>query len=387
MTPTQPQDFFLSSCGQLSTSELKKLNRKKVYGHIYEVRATSKPAISKALKLSLPTVSQHLSDLIAAGLVEKRGEYESTGGRKAQMIRINAQARVAIGIEVLKESVQIAALDLYGSILSEDTLAVEFSNTEDYYQKLGEWTNQFIYGLECAKEHVLGVGISIQGLVSSDGETITFAEILHSTGVKRESYQKYMDFPCRLIHDTEASAMAELWFNPDIRNAVYISLNRNFGGALILDNHILIGNELSGSTIEHMCLSPGGPVCYCGKHGCIETYCSADSLKNAAHIPLPEFFQRVHGGDPKCCKIWRDYLHYLAIAVDNIRMITDVDFILGGFLIQFLNEDDIHLLTNYVREQCAFDSTTFTFRISKNGSNSAKIGAAIMLIKQFIESI
>lgn len=381
------RETILSTRERLTPIELKKINHKKVYDYIYETRLTSKLAISKALELSLPTVAQHLADFIESGLVEKRGEYESTGGRKAQMIRCNAVARIAIGIEILKESVQIVALDLYGATLKEDELILQFSNEEVYYQQLGSWTNQFIHSLDHPMDLILGVGISLQGLVSPDGETITFSEILQCTGTRRGAFQQYLELPCHLIHDTEAASLAEIWSNPDIVNAVYLALNRNFGGAMILNNRVLRGRELCGGIIEHMCLSPDGPTCYCGKQGCIETYCSADSLKNAAHMELPEFFSRVHGGDPRCCKLWRNYLRHLAIAVDNIRMIADFDFILGGFLIQFMDEADVELLTKYVKEQCAFETPDFTFRISRNGSKSAKIGAALTLVEQFLSSI
>ena len=383
----EKQKNVLSVCEKLTPIELKKINHKKVFDYVYAEKLTSKQAISKALELSLPTVTQHLSTLIDTGLVEKRGEYESTGGRKAQMIHCNATARLAIGVELLKEQVQIVALDLYGTILKEDSFELRFANHEPYYQQLGQWINAFVHALDYPAEGILGICISIQGLVSPDGETITFSEILHCTGTRRETFQKYIELPCHLIHDTEAAALAEIWSNPDIGNAIYLALNRNFGGAMILDNHVLHGRELSGGIIEHMCLSPNGPVCYCGKQGCIETYCSADSLKNAASMELPEFFRRVHSGDPRCSKIWRNYLRYLAIAIDNIRMIADFDFILGGFLIRFMDENDVALLTKYVKEQCAFDSPGFSFRISQNGSKSAKVGAALTLVEQFLDSV
>ena len=380
-------ETIISSRERLTPMELKKINHKKIYDYIYDTRLTSKQAISKSLELSPPTVTQHLSAFLESGLVEKRGEYESTGGRKAQMIRCNAMARIAIGIEVLKECVEIAAIDLYGTIFREASLLIRFSNEDAYYQRLGQWINDFVNSLSYPAEQILGVAIAIQGLVSSDGETITFSEILHCTGAKREAYQKYIDLPCRLVHDTEAAALAEIWHNPDICDAVYLALNRNFGGALILNNRMPRGRELNGGIIEHMCLSPDGPTCYCGKQGCIETYCSADSLKNTAKMELPEFFDRVHSGDPRCSKIWRNYLRYLAIAVDNIRMIVDCDFILGGFLIQFMNQADVDLLTKYVKEQCAFDTPAFTFRISQCGSKSAKLGAALTLVEQFLISV
>ena len=378
---------ILTTHDKLTPIELKKINLRKVYNYIYDARLTSKLAISRALDLSLPTVTQHLGDLVDSGLVEKRGENESTGGRKAQMIHCNATAHLAIGIELLKEQVQIVALDLYGSVLKEDSLPLQYVNEETYYQQLGTWTNSFVDELNYPKDNILGVCISIQGLVSSDGETITFSEILHCTGTRRENFQRYIELPCYLIHDTEAAALAEIWSNSDIDNAFYLALNRNFGGAMILNSHVLHGRELSGGIIEHMCLSPDGPVCYCGKQGCIETYCSADSLKKSAHMELPEFFCRVHSGDPRCNKIWRNFLRHLAIAIDNIRMIADFDFILGGFLIQFMSQSDIDLLTKYVKEQCAFESPSFMFRISQNGSKSAEIGAALVLVKQFLESI
>lgn len=371
---------------KLTPTELKKLNRKKVYTYIYESRQTSKQAIAEALSLSLPTITQNLNEFIRLGLVEKNGEYESTGGRKAQIIHCNEKARIAIGVEVLKECSQIVAVDLYGNILREDTLPVRFENSESYYERLGNWINDFAKSLPYPSDRLLGVCIALQGLVSHDGETITFAEILQCTGVTRATYQKYIDLPCHLIHDTEAAAAAALWQNK-IENAVYLSLNRNFGGILIINGEVVQGRELGSGIIEHMCLRPDGPLCYCGKQGCVETYCSAGSLKNMANMELNEFFRRVHAGDPRCSKIWRTYLKNLAITVDNIRMVVDCDFILGGYLLQFMNQDDIEMLTNYVKEQCAFDTPSFRFRISRYGEKSTQLGAALTLVKKFFDTI
>lgn len=372
---------------KLTPTEIKKINRKRTYDFIYQSRLTSKLAISEALNLSLPTVTQNLDSFIKLGLVEKKGEYESTGGRRAQVIRLNEKARIAIGVMVLKECTQIAAVDLYGDIIQEDTLSIHFKDSEDYYEKLGSWINTFAKSLPYPTEHLLGVSIALQGLVSPDGEIITYAEILQCTGAKRATYQKYIDLPCYLIHDTEAAATAALWQDNSIENAVYLLLNRNFGGILIVDGQVVKGRELGSGIIEHMCLHPDGPTCYCGKQGCVETYCSAGSLKNMVNMELPEFFRRVHDGDPRCSKIWRSYLKYLAIAVDNIRMVVDCDFILGGYLLQFMNSTDVELLTNYVKEQCAFDTPSFKFLISKYGEKSTQLGAAITLVKKFLESI
>lgn len=373
---------------KLTPMELKKINRARIYQYVYNTKQVSKQEIANALELSLPTVTQSLTYFIEQGLVEKGGVYASTGGRKAQTFLCNSLARVAIGVEVLKEGAEIAAVNLHGAILKEDSFSLHFENTDHYYQQLGHWINQFVEELSYPVKQILGVCVALQGLVSSDGETIIFSEILKSTGVKRTAYQKYISLPCFLIHDTEAAALAETWHKPDIVNAVYLTLNRNFGGTLIINGQVHKGRELnSGATIEHMCLSPNGPLCYCGKHGCIETYCSADSLRSTAQMELPEFFDRVHSNDPRCCKIWRSYLRYLSLAIDNIRMVVDCDFILGGFLLHFMNESDIELLCRYVKEQCAFDAASFTLKLSQYGNKSPKLGAAFSLIDSFFSKI
>ena len=372
---------------KLTPKELKIINRQKVYTYLYQVKKSSKQEIAQALGLSIPTVAQSLNIFMEQDFARVLGEYESTGGRKAQIFGFNHLARIAIGVEVLKEGVQIVAVDLYGTILKEAFWQIEFKNCDAYYRRLGDMINQFTHSLNYPQAQNLGICITVQGLVSSDGETITFSEILNCTGVSRSTYQQYLELPCRLIHDTEAAALSESWQRSDLENAVYLSLNRNFGGILIMKEHTFTGRDLGNGIIEHLCLDPNGPLCYCGKQGCVETYCYADSLKNAMQMEFPLFFSRVHGGDPRCCKIWRNYLHKLALTIDNIRMIVDCDFILGGFLLQYMNANDIALLTRYVKEQCAFDSPHFTLKLSQYGSKSASLGAAISLIERFFDQL
>ena len=372
---------------KLTPQELKNINRWKIYDHLYQAKKTSKQEIAQALGLSIPTVTQSLNVFIERGFVKNYGEAESTGGRRAQIFGFHAMARVAVGVEVLKEGVQIVAVDLYGTILSEDYWQIPFENQDGYYRELCRRIDRFSEQLHCTEEQDLGVCITIQGLVSSDGETITFSEILNSTGVSRRMYQQYLTMPCKLMHDTEAAALAEVWHRPDIGNAVYLALNRNFGGILIVNGRVFNGGELSSGIIEHMCIDPDGPLCYCGKQGCVETFCSANSLRSAAQMDLGTFFERMHGGDPRCCKIWRNYLHKLALTIDNIRMIIDCEFILSGYLLEYMNEDDIQRLTRYVKEQCAFDSPDFSLRLGRYGSKSASLGAAISLIEDFLDHI
>ena len=71
----------------MTTITLKKINREKVYQYIYQQKETSKLQIVQDLQMGLSTVSQNLNELENDGLISRNGYFESTGGRKAQIIR------------------------------------------------------------------------------------------------------------------------------------------------------------------------------------------------------------------------------------------------------------------------------------------------------------
>ena len=91
---------------KITPVEQRKLNRNNIYQFIRNAKNTSKKDIADSLQLSLPTVTQNLKELEAEGLVIREGLYDSSCGRKAQIIACNPTAFFAIGVEVLKEEIQ-----------------------------------------------------------------------------------------------------------------------------------------------------------------------------------------------------------------------------------------------------------------------------------------
>ena len=114
----------------LTTINLKKINRSKVYQYIYQTHQTSKMQIVQDLQMGLSTVSQNLNLLEKEGLIDRNGYFDSTGGRKAQAIQIASDFRISIGIGILKNMFHITAIDLYGNAFYTETIALSYSNTE-----------------------------------------------------------------------------------------------------------------------------------------------------------------------------------------------------------------------------------------------------------------
>ena len=299
----------------MTTMEIKKINKSKVYHLIYESRTISKQGIAAALQMGMNTVTQNLKLLEEEGLIERKGYFESTGGRKAHAIRILPDAKIALGIEVLRKTLHMAAIDLYGNILYQESCALPFEASDAYCEQVGRRLTAFVdkYGIE--KEHILGASIAIQGLISPDGSTVSYGRILEHTGMKLSDFSRYIPYPCRLEHDSKAAAYLETWHQEKFRDSIVVLLNQNLGGAVIINGKVHTGLGMHSGSIEHMCIQADGPLCYCGEHGCLETYCSADSLERAAQTDIPSFFRELRRGNSAFTAIWEDYLDMYSLSV------------------------------------------------------------------------
>ena len=258
----------------LTTISLKKINKSKVYQYIYKSKVTSKLQIVSDLQMGLSTVSQNLNLLEQEGLIERNGYFDSTGGRKAQAIQIVPDFKISIGIGILKNMFHLTAVDLYGNTIFTDTFSVPYSNTPAYYEQIAGTVREFIASNQYEEEKVLGISIATQGITSPDHTTVTYGTIMDNTGMKLEEFSRRLPYPCCLEHDSKSAAFLELWKHPELDSAVIFLLNRNLGGAIITNHQIHQGNSMHSGTLEHMCINPDGPLCYCGNRGCLETYCS-----------------------------------------------------------------------------------------------------------------
>ena len=85
----------------MTTIEVKRINRSKVYQMIYEKRSISKQELAQELHMGLTTVTQNLKALEEDGWIHRTGYYESTGGRKAQAIEIVSNGRTSETIDFI----------------------------------------------------------------------------------------------------------------------------------------------------------------------------------------------------------------------------------------------------------------------------------------------
>ena len=144
-----------------TTTDLKLINRNRVYRYIFENEKVAKQDLVIALNLSLPTVSQNLTELFDMGLLRYAGKFDSSGGRKAKKISAIPDARMVLGLEIKLDHINLLAIDLKGTPLPSERIDHEFEADDGYGRFIAEEIEKYIKTRGINPEIILGVGISI----------------------------------------------------------------------------------------------------------------------------------------------------------------------------------------------------------------------------------
>ncbi len=271
------------TAGPASNMDVKRRNRSNTLRCILACDHISQMELSQRLSLSWPTVLQNVKELSELGLIQEAGSYESTGGRKAKAYAPVRDAKLALGLDITRNHVSVVLVDLSGQVVRSVRKTCPFSLDDGYAQGLGELAGQFVEE-DKAHDRLLGVGVSLPGIVAEEEGVLRHSHILGIQDVPTGFFSRYILYPCHFINDANAAGLAEVYGAPDAGDFVYLSLSNSVGGAILNGGALYTGNHLRAGEFGHNTLIPGGRRCYCGKEGCLDTYCSARVLADLAEI-------------------------------------------------------------------------------------------------------
>lgn len=377
------------STEKIGVNEIKTKNRQIIYNYIRKQGSVSKQEIVVEMQLSLPTVTTNLDFLKKQGLIDTSGKIKNTGGRNATAFTYVKNARMAIGVDITANHITAVAVNLSGDIVSMERRRSNFDLEDDaYLREIGEVVECVKKDADIMDENLLGVGISVQSLVSDDGSEITYGMALNFAKKKREEIAAYVPYRNRLIHDSYAAGYRETWTNREFQNAFYISLSNSVGGSVIIDDAIYEGNTHKGGEVGHMTVVPeGGELCYCGRRGCFDTVCRAGRLTVYTDGSVEEFFRLLEEGDETAKRLWDEYLDHLTMAIHNVRMLFDGMVILGGYVGAYAGRymDDI---CRRVDERNPFGDRAKDYLVEcRYKVEASAAGAALFYIDEFLDKI
>lgn len=366
----------------ISSIEIKKMNRNNVLRYMLQSEDVfSKNDIAYSLNLSIPTVTQSLKELQGYGLVTEAGALESIGGRKAMSYQCEKNAKVAIGVDITPNHVNIVISNLASQPMYTERRKIKT------YEELRLLIEKAIAKNNLSEETILGIGLSLPAIIDKSGtKIIALHEKMEFWSDIYNHFKEWFSFPVTMVNDANSAARAELSTYDTEERFIYFSISQSVGGAIIHSRQLIGGLSQRAGEFGHMTLIADGRPCYCGRKGCVDAYCSTTVLSDATEGRLEEFFEQLSNGNPKCSKIWNEYIKYLALALHNLNMVFDEQIIIGGYLGQYIIPfmDDLYAL---IKEVDPYMTDFSLIKPSKLKYEASAMGAAIFFAEQYISSI
>lgn len=377
----------MDSSQKLTNTDVKKLNKNRIFRLIYNSDKISRQEIADQLGLSLPTVNQNLKMLMEDGLIEYVGNFTSTGGRRAQAITINNNARKAISVNIKTDYINVDVVGLKGQIIYSMAVKAHFSKSSAYIEKLTDVVRHAVDYVGADADDILGVGITVPGILDDEKQILISAPPLKAKNYDFTKLISAIDYPVVVMNDARAEAYADHWFNGKSEDEkIYIMLGEGVGGAYINASAIRNGVHNRGGEFGHMVIHPGGKQCLCGKKGCFEAYVSEKVLSSELDMTLDNFFELAAQGNKNNSNVLDEYMDNLALGINNIYTMMDCDIVLGGTVAPYLKQYDDSIKERLVNDY-SFDTDADYLRISDGGGRKSGLGAALSFVARFIDGV
>lgn len=268
-----------------------------------------------------------------------------------------------IGIDLGGTKIEIAALDeADGAVLARERIATPRG---DYDATIAA-IRDLVAGMEARLGRGGTVGIGIPGAISPASGLVKNA---NSTWLIGRPFDRDLGValgrPVRLANDANCFALSEAVDGSAAGTAIMfgVILGTGVGGGIVVNGRVLTGaNAISGEWGHNPLPWPGdgerpGPACYCGRHGCIETFLSGPGLAadhqraTGTAMSAEDVVAAAAGGDAAAEATMRRYEDRLARALAHLVNILDPEVIvLGGGLsgLQRLYESVPRLWGRYI---------------------------------------
>ncbi|MEJ7839042.1 MAG: ROK family transcriptional regulator [Thermomicrobiales bacterium] len=392
-------------------------NRSVIFRALHALAPISRIELARESGLNPGTVTNIVEELIGSGLVQETVRADNAldiakrVGRRRILLQVKADSRYAIGIDLARNTISGAVIDLSGQIVASVSEPTGELVSRSAIRQVLHVIEQLVQHIPAdARRRVVGVGVGAPGALSIRSGTFQPPPSYGSwEGIDlRKDIQGASGFDTTIDNNGNTSALAELWFGAGagLSNFVLLNLGTGVGAGFVLDGDLYRGEHDLAAEIGHVSIAMDGARCACGNYGCLEMFVSVPrvlaaaqaalqageptSLRNpdqsAAPITLDRFLKAVAGGDSLANRVMSDTARYLAAGIVNIINMLDPEAVFIGR--ELARAGDV--LLDPVREEVkrrVLPVLRPTVRIEASTLDSAPvIGAGILALQNFFDA-
>ncbi|MDR3659242.1 MAG: ROK family protein [Mycobacterium sp.] len=248
---------------------------------------------------------------------------------------------LTLALDIGGTKIAVALIDADGGILRREQVPTPHGDAELVWAAVDGLIGAALTA--AAGRRLRGVGVASAGPVDLLGGTVSPINIIAWQGfpiVHRVADRSGL--PVRLGGDGLCMAMGEWWRGAGrgARFMLGMVVSTGIGGGLVLDGKPFHGRTGNAGHVGHVVVAPGGALCTCGGHGCVETVASGPQLARWAHdhgwdappeADARDLADAAGRGDPVAVQAFARGADAIAAAIASAAAVCDLDLVvLGG---------------------------------------------------------
>ena len=400
-------------------ANLRRINQEDLRNHNLSVtldtllraqKPMSRADLAKETGLTKATLSLLASMLIESGVVQE-GEpvVSTTYGRPSTPLEIRGGSIAGIGLQINTDGYGCLALDLNGDTLGREWVSEDMTGTDPYeiFAKLDAMTFPLESRLKRRGCKVVGAGFALPGIVTDDMWLLVARNLgWENVNLTRFNVVRRLDVVAG--NEAKMAAIAQIpgyaterapFLNVVDRtdSFIYLSTDIGIGGAVVRDGEVVMGSHGFAGEIGHLSVAMDGPLCSCGRHGCLEAFAGRRALVEAAGIAedgdatsseaIDMFLQRWRAWDSDVAKVVDQAADALVSAIASAVNLVDVDTVLLGGLWTHFGDELATVLEGRLRSEIlGYPNVKIRVFVPPVALHPSLYGAAEMGLRRFIEN-
>ncbi len=400
----------------LSGSTIRSHNRSVLLRLFREMGPVSRNDLSGITQLTAPTVHSLVKELMAEGIVEDLGTTDPQGGgagRRPSLLGLRPRSRLSLAVDISVKGTKLGIIGLRGGILGDIEIQhTDLANPKQVMDEIGHGLKTLLGITELhPNEPFVGIGVGVPGLVQ-----VSTGTVLHSPNLGWRNVQfgdwlkRQFGLPVVIDNNARAMALGEQLFGigRQAPNAITFFAGHGVGAGIVVNSRLYRGLNGGAGEVGHTTVNPDGPICRCGRRGCLDAVASEpavigqvqEALAQGAEPQLQEQIARLgyqtsglsighivqfaREGSPLCQSVLSRAATTLGQAAVNLINLLNPDMIItGGALFRY--EDLWEKFASVVRggayaglnEAVALERTQF-------GQLQGLMGAAALVLDEFL---